>query len=444
MIASTHVTFMKKQHKKKYNVTHKLVDPNKETYIGYCFMKINNVFYDLTPLSAINNTFSFQTNSADGEQINFNICKKNAQSACSNKSAMVVSNTKCIEFAGDIEQDRIWNYNMNSRGRNILTLKLPHGEVCKNEGINGTNATYFNTVYKFTCDPTKVLEIKNQGGMTFDTSSCTNTIHMNTKYACPKEKFIPWWKHFSVPKQAVGVFLILIGLYFLIFGIYFWRLNNFLINFAVQGLIIYSILNLFTHVNMMLCILLGLAIAIFVFSFVKTAGISLGMIVGFVLGNFFYNLFIKFAQVDPDTLYWGLVLSFMVILTVVGGFIDTYMIVLATSLVGAYCFIRGIAIFAGGYPDENYIAKLLNKGEYTQFARVYGDQIYYYLFGILLMTVVGFIIQYFFFPKEFLEVTTILKEETITKTATVKKEDETTEKLVIVQTVRKEVDTNNQ
>jgi len=402
LIVSSHVTFLKKNKTQKRSVANSTNntfnnDSNNDeprVHSGYCLMKINNYFYDLTPLWAADRKSNFKTYSKTGEQINFNICGRNARSVCSNKNSMAISNIRCIEYAGDIDQDRIWTKSKNAANRTVLTLELPHGELCK---TNGTTPIFYKTFYELTCDERKYFEIaRNQNY--FDVSSCVNTIKMNTRFACPSSKFRPWWKQFGIPKQAVGVLLILIGLYFMILGNTLWKFNNFIINFAIQGLIIYSFLNIFFNVNMLICMLLGLTVALAVFYFQKAAAVTLGIVVGYLFGTLSYNIFVKILPINPQTLYWSLIILSILGLGVLGGFIDQYMVILATSLVGGYAFVRGISVFAGNYPDETYVMKLINAGEYSQFGRVYGKYIYLYMFGILFSTGVGFLIQYLIMP----------------------------------------------
>ena len=85
----------------------------------------------------------------------------------------------------------------------------------------------------------------------------------------------------------------------------------------------------------------------------------------------------------------------------------TYMVCLATALVGAYALVRvlllltkGVSIFSGGYPDETYVMRLINSKEYQQFARIYGAQIYGYLLAIVLLTAAGMWFQSYFVPEK--------------------------------------------
>ena len=53
-----------------------------------------------------------------------------------------------------------------------------------------------------------------------------------------------------------------------------------------------------------------------------------------------------------------------------------------------------MSVFTGGYPDENYVMKLINMREYTQFGRVFGPLIYMYIGGIFVITFVGCMVQF--------------------------------------------------
>ena len=164
LVVSSHVTFLKNK-TKTTSVTAKSISnstsENEEMnesrlHSGYCLMKINNYFYDLTPLWAKDMKSAYKTFTKSGELINFNICGRNAPSICSNKQAMTISNIRCTEFSGDIEKDRIWTLSSNINKKSVLTLRLPHGEICKQKG---PRPEFYRTSYEFTCSETKTFEI---------------------------------------------------------------------------------------------------------------------------------------------------------------------------------------------------------------------------------------------------------------------------------------------
>jgi hypothetical protein len=121
-------------------------------------------------------------------------------------------------------------------------------------------------------------------------------------------------------------------------------------------------------------------------------------VVGYLFGSLSYNLLVKVIHINPQVLYWTTLITFIIFISIAGGFMEAYMVCLATSLVGSYAFVRGISVYAGGYPDETYVMLLINNGEYTQFGRVFGPKIYAYIGGIFALTAIGFWIQTYMVP----------------------------------------------
>ena len=142
--------------------------------------------------------------------------------------------------------------------------------------------------------------------------------------------------------------LIIIGLYFIIFGETCWHINSILINSAILGLIINSVFSLFMKSNIGLCMLFGVIIAFTVFSFKSLNGITLGIVVGYLVGNLFYNIIVKFIIMNPQVLYWSNIIVCTVCISIFGGFMDEYMVCVATSLVGAYSLVRVGVLFKVG------------------------------------------------------------------------------------------------
>jgi len=278
-----------------------------------------------------------------------------------------------------------------AKKHSVLTLKFPEGDHC----AAGKN---YQTTVELTCDP-KATSPVITNDKTFDEKKCENVIRMSSKYACSTGKFSAWWNQFGIPKQGLAAILILIGLYFIILGVYNWKTNSVLINCAILGLILYSFLTLFTKVNLGLCMILGIGIAFLAFQFEAFNAVILGIVVGYLFGSLLYNLLVKAIHINPQVLYWTTLITCILFISIAGGFMKAYMVVLATSLVGSYALVRGISVYAGGYPDETYVMLLINKGEYSQFGRVFGPKIFAYIGGIFAMTAIGFWIQSYMVPE---------------------------------------------
>ena len=65
-------------------------------------------------------------------------------------------------------------------------------------------------------------------------------------------------------------------------------------------------------------------------------------------------------------------------------FIRDYIIIFATSFIGAYAFIRGISLFAGHFPSEYTVMDLKKRGEKDQLNDLITWRVYVYLAFILI------------------------------------------------------------
>lgn len=153
-------------------------------------------------------------------------------------------------------------------------------------------------------------------------------------------KFSAWWNQFGINKNGLAFLMLITGVYFLIFGAFFWKTNSLIINSLITGLVLYNIISLFTKISIVVCFLLGIAVSILVLFFEAANASVLGVVVGYILGNIFYNFLVRPASIDPQSLYWLAVFSQILIMTVLGSFLKDYMVRGATSLVGAYSAVR--------------------------------------------------------------------------------------------------------
>lgn len=62
-------------------------------------------------------------------------------------------------------------------------------------------------------------------------------------------------------------------------------------------------------------------------------------------------------------------------------YIYDHILIGSTSLIGSYAFIRGISLYAGGYPNEFTIAELIKQGLYSSISPWF----YAYLVALILV-----------------------------------------------------------
>ena len=144
-------------------------------------------------------------------------------------------------------------------------------------------------------------------------------------------------------------------------------------------------------------LILGTVAGIFAFRHHKTViAFLVGGICGFFLGQFLYSLFGNRIPVNGIVMNIVFVLVSIGILILITFKLKKEIVIIGTSFIGAYIFIRGISLFAGHFPDEFTIADLVNNGEYEQVKDLLTWHVYVYLTFIVIITILSAIFQFKF------------------------------------------------
>jgi glucan phosphoethanolaminetransferase (alkaline phosphatase superfamily) len=75
-------------------------------------------------------------------------------------------------------------------------------------------------------------------------------------------------------------------------------------------------------------------------------------------------------------------------------FLFTFIVIISTSFCGAYAVIKGISLYAGGFPDEYIMVDLLMNGEFDEFSELLTPELWGYISGWLVLFALGVIVQY--------------------------------------------------
>ena len=237
----------------------------------------------------------------------------------------------------------------------------------------------------------KNLKMTNED--TFDRDSCKNTLKFTTRAACRTKMFSAWYSGFGVNKSIIGLILGLVGLFFVFCGAKYFAFTSAVIIALCSGLILKSFLDPIVKVEFYICIILGIILAWMIYSLVSLVNTVLAVIIGYFVGNMAYNYLVKiFTGINPNTLY--IIVLIVCILTVcyLAYLIQEVIVIVATSLVGAYCAIRGLSINLGGFPDETYTSKLILYKEFNQLGKAFSGA-NMYLLGMMILFVVGLAVQ---------------------------------------------------
>ena len=84
---------------------------------------------------------------------------------------------------------------------------------------------------------------------------------------------------------------------------------------------------------------------------------------GLCLGLILYSAFLY--KTESQAVFWVLIIGLAIVFAGLSFFIFDYILIGSTSLIGSYAFIRGISLYAGGYPNEFTLAELIKQGLFS-------------------------------------------------------------------------------
>jgi hypothetical protein len=116
---------------------------------------------------------------------------------------------------------------------------------------------------------------------------------------------------------------------------------------------------------------------------------------GVCLALMLYTSFVYKIDNEHRVAFWIFVVLMGVIAGVLGFFLYNHAIIIATSIIGSYIFVRGISLYAGGFPNEMVIIEMIKNGQIANF----DNSFYIYLAGFVVMTIGCIVFQYKMFWK---------------------------------------------
>jgi hypothetical protein len=103
-------------------------------------------------------------------------------------------------------------------------------------------------------------------------------------------------------------------------------------------------------------VLLGIVAGFLIMKFYKVGVFILGAWLGAVVGMLLFNMFLyKITDKHSDIVLWVTIIILAIIAGIVAVKLFEPAVILTTAVCGAYAIVRGIGVFAGGYPNEFHV-----------------------------------------------------------------------------------------
>lgn len=98
------------------------------------------------------------------------------------------------------------------------------------------------------------------------------------------------------------------------------------------------------------------------------------------------------SAISSAIAYYALVITCGILAFIITFFVEKIVLIIVTSFLGSYAIIRGISMYAGGFPNETELHSLASKGliDWTTFPKAF----YGYLAGILVLSILTSVFQF--------------------------------------------------
>ena len=138
------------------------------------------------------------------------------------------------------------------------------------------------------------------------------------------------------------------------------------------------------------CCLVGVLVGLVLAYLSRLGGAVLAAWGGVCLALMLYTSFVYKIDNSSRVAFWVFVVLMGAAFGVLGFLLFNHAIIISTAIIGSYAFMRGISLYAGGYPNEMMIIELIKNGQLTNFPTSF----WIYFSGFIVMSLGCIVFQY--------------------------------------------------
>jgi hypothetical protein len=153
-------------------------------HAGKCFVKIDNEYYDLNPLSSgcrleiyLFRNYYFKTTDKNREILDLNFCR-DLETNCNNTEGMLVNRQTCKRYASLQRNNKIFEVLNKTAKNRVLRVSLPEGDVCM---IKNNTEIRYQVILEMECD-SREKYAKLEKPKNFSMNQCVNTIRVKSSH----------------------------------------------------------------------------------------------------------------------------------------------------------------------------------------------------------------------------------------------------------------------
>lgn len=141
-------------------------------------------------------------------------------------------------------------------------------------------------------------------------------------------------------------------------------------------------------------ILIGLLVGWFLAKVVKLGVALLAAWGGVSLGFICYSAFLY--KIHSQPVFWVTIVGFGIVFAGLTFCIFDPVLILSTAFAGGYLIVRGISMYAGGYPNEFTLYDYIAKKQYSEIPYTF----YIYMAGFIIFAILGSVVQFKHYKKD--------------------------------------------
>lgn len=356
--------------------------------------------YDLSPLTKSDKDGVYDYNTTlNGQDIVFNFCKNINKKTCTNLNNKQVASyflpNKCNPLVDNKDKGAKWTILKNKNDTTeSITINLPQDPSSSKK-----------VTFKLKCDLDEKKYKDNKLEIIDDENyEDENGIFLSFKtyYACGKLHYRVW-KFIEDHYIIFSIILIILGLIITFLGQKFIVVTIYIVVTAFVVFLAFIILAFSVTENtknwviwlvLAIALVLGVVLSFFVAKYKeKVLGILFGVIGGFFVGQLIFNACSRKITWHPQVVNFLIILGGIIIMVILGLLFVKYMIIICTSIIGAYLTVRGVSMLIGYFPNDYAIIDLGKADEEDQIKKLVTWKFYLYLAVIAILAGLGIFVQ---------------------------------------------------
>lgn len=117
-------------------------------------------------------------------------------------------------------------------------------------------------------------------------------------------------------------------------------------------------------------IMIGFFVAFLFYKMKKVFYAVLGGSTGLMVGVFLYNFIFRYINSNPLVVYWLVIVACVILGVLFAIYLEKHLLIISTTIVGAYFVIRGASFVIGAFPAESEVIDMIRRKEYDQLSKV--------------------------------------------------------------------------